>query len=314
MAQIWLPLGLMLVAGTRPAPGARLASSLYLLCAVLCKGLSAILINDLTDRDIDRRAGKKRWIASVPAPAGVAIAVLLIAVAYLALVRGGGGAAALLSLTATVVAGVLYSVRPARLKERGGWGVFAYVLSASILHALVPWTVFRPPWWLLPALLLAIAGDKLVQILFHQIVDFESDRADQVKSFAVTVGRAKAERALRSVLAVVVALDAALLLSVLLAVRDDPTIFGLACLASILGLGGAGLYSGIISRKLGTATELTARLPWTYLGLSYLLYYGLPPLLYLSLARTEPEMSVLAALSVLSLLGMSVNFLRYRHT
>jgi 4-hydroxybenzoate polyprenyltransferase len=313
MGQIWLPLALILVTGTRLAPGARLACSLYLLCAVLSKGLSGILINDLTDREIDSRAGKNRWITSVPAPAGVTIAVLLVAIGYLALVRGGGGAAALLSFTATVLLGILYSLKPVRFKERGGWGVLAYVLSASILHALVPWTVFRPPWWLLPALLLAIAGDKLVQILFHQIVDFESDREDQVKSFAVKVGRGKAEQLLRLILPVVVGVDAALLIYLLFIVRESPIIFWLVCLASILGLGGAGLYSGILSRKLGTTSELTERLPWTYLGISYLLFYGLPPLLYLSLACTEPEMSVLAAFSVLSLLGMSINFFHYRH-
>jgi 4-hydroxybenzoate polyprenyltransferase len=313
MGQIWLPLGLILVTGTRLAPSARLASSLYLLCAVLSKGLSGILINDLADRDIDRRAGKKRWITAVPVPAGVTIAVLLVAIGYLALIRAGGGVAALLSFTATVMVGILYSLKPVRFKERGGWGVIAYVLSASILHALVPWVLFRPPWWLLPALFLVIAGEKLVQILFHQIIDFESDREDQVKSFAVKVGRGKAERVLHSILAVVLAVDAAVLIYLLLAVRENPLVFWLACLASILGLGGAGLYSGIISKKLSTTTELTERLPWTYLGFSYLLFYGLPPLLYLSLAWSEPEMLILAALSVLSLVGMSVNFFYYHH-
>jgi 4-hydroxybenzoate polyprenyltransferase len=89
MSQVWLPLSLILMAGTRLDPGARLCGSLYLLYAVLSQGLSSILINDLTDREIDRRAGKERWITSLPLPVGITIPVMLLASGFLALVQAG---------------------------------------------------------------------------------------------------------------------------------------------------------------------------------------------------------------------------------
>jgi hypothetical protein len=52
-------------------------------------------------------------------------------------------------------------------------------------------------------------------------------------------------------------------------------------------------------------------LPWTYLGFSYFVFYLLPPLLLLSLARHDPLNWILVTLSALSLLGVSANTLLY---
>ena len=82
-------------------------------------------------------------------------------------------------------------------------------------------------------------------------------------------------------------------------------------LGCLLVLGASGLYSRIISKKLKTSTELTRRLPWFYLGLSYILFYLIPPALFGILSMSNPLMWVLTAISALSLLGMSLNFLFY---
>ena len=73
----------------------------------------------------------------------------------------------------------------------------------------------------------------------------------------------------------------------------------------------AAIHVGIISKKYKTSTALTKTLPWAYLGLSYVLFYVLPPLLFLTLAWREPLLWALVALSALSLLGASINYFFY---
>ncbi len=311
MSQVWLPLGLILLSGTGLNPRAQLGASLLLLFAVLSKGLSSILINDLTDREIDQRAGKERWIAALPLAAGIFIPGVLLASGFLALLKAGGGMLVLTSFSATALLGILYSLKPVRFKERGIWGILAYSLSAAILNALVPWALFRPAGYLLSLLLIVILAEKLVQILFHQINDFDSDRADKVMSFAVTAGRERAEQALRLVLNIAVAVDLVVMFYLLFETRGRPLFFALISLACLLGAGASATYVRIISKKLGTSTKLTEMLPWSYLGLSYGVFYLLPPLLFLALSLRDPLNWVLLALSSLSLLGVSINYFFY---
>jgi hypothetical protein len=311
MSQVWLPLGLILLHGTGLDPRAQLHLSLYLLYAVVIKGLSSILINDLTDREIDRRAGKERWITSLPPPAGMLIPVVLLASGFLVLARAGGDLLVLASFTATALLGILYSLKPVRFKERGVWGILAYSFSAAILNVLVPWTLFRPALVLLPLLFIIVLAEKLVQILFHQINDFDSDGAEKVKSFAVTAGRGRTERILRFVLDIAVAGDLMLMFYILFELKGRLLFLSLIGLACLLGVGASAFYVRIISKKIGASTKLTETLPWTYLGLSYVLFYLLPPLLFLTLAWHEPLNWVLVALSALSLLGVSINYFFY---
>ena len=311
MSQVWLPLSLILAAGTGMDPRQEFYGSLYLLFAVLSKGLSSILINDLTDRKIDRCAGKERWITALPLPGGILIPIFLLASGFLALIKAGSNIAVLGSYTATVILGILYSVKPVRFKERGVWGIVAYSLSAAILHALVPWTLFRPAFLLLPLLFSALIGEKLVQILFHQIVDFDSDSEGKIKSFAVISGRRQADRTLRTILNFALGADAAVLVYIFFETKGHPLFLWLIGLACILGVTASGIYVRIISKKMNTSTELTEMLPWPYLGLSYVLFHLLPPLSFFRLALPEPRMAVLAMLSALSLIGVSINFLYY---
>lgn len=311
MGQVWLPLSLILFSGTRLTPRAELHASLFLLYAVVSKGLSSILFNDLADREIDRCAGKERWVTSLPSPAGIMIPVLLLASGFPALIMAGGGLFVLASFAATAALGVLYSLKPVRFKERGLWGPLAYALAAAILHALVPWALFRPALWLLPLLFTVVTGDKLVQILFHQVLDFDSDRAEKVGSFAVTAGRDRAGRTLRLILNFALTADAVLLIYVLLIVKERSPFFWLIGPACVLGILAAGLYARVISKRARTSTALTERLPWLYLGISYVLFYLLPPFLFLTLAQREPEMGILAVLSAMWLLGVSLNIFLY---
>ena len=311
MSQVWLPLSLILTQKSRFGPGAELGGILFFLYAVFSKGLSSILINDLTDREIDRRAGKERWITSLPPLAGVLVPAFLLASSFLALIEAGADLAVLAAFTATVLLGILYSLKPVRFKERGIWGILAYSFSAAILHALVPWTLFRPVLWLLPVLFVVILAEKWVQILFHQIIDFDADSAEKIRSFAVVMGRAKADWGLRIVSHVALTIDLVLLIYVLHSTKQKPLFLSLIGLAGLAGISGSALYVHVISKKLGSSMALTEKLPWAYLGLSYVVFHVIPPLLFVALALSEPGMGILAGLSALSLLGVSFSYFFY---
>jgi hypothetical protein len=124
-------------------------------------------------------------------------------------------------------------------------------------------------------------------------------------------GRGKADRALRVALNIAVAADLLLVLYILIETKGQPLFFSFIVLTTLCGVGVSALYVKIISKKMGTSTQLTEMLPWSYLGLSYVLYYMLPPLLFLTLAWHEPLIWVLVVLSALSLLGVSINFFFY---
>lgn len=311
MSQIWLPLSLILTAESRLNTDPRLQLSLYLLYAVLSKGLSGILINDLTDREIDRRSGKERWITSVHFLAGVLIPVVLLASGFIALIKAGSDTTVLAAFTATALVGTFYSLKPIRFKERGIWGILAYSFSAAILHALVPWTLFRPPFWLLPFLFVIILAEKWVQILFHQIVDYDTDSAERVRSFAVVAGSSKAEQGLGFISHVALTVDLVVLGYILYFMKEKPLFCWLIGLAGLGGIIGSFFYVRVISKKHKTTTALTEKLPWAYLGLSHVLFHVIPTLLFLALTLSEPKMGILAGLSALSLLGVSVNYFLY---
>jgi hypothetical protein len=93
--------------------------------------------------------------------------------------------------------------------------------------------------------------------------------------------------------------------------KKQLTFFWLLGPACLLAICAAGLYARIISKRAGTSTTLTERLPWPYLGISYVIFYLLPPLLLLTLALRRAEMGILTALSALWLVGVSLNILLY---
>lgn len=127
----------------------------------------------------------------------------------------------------------------------------------------------------------------------------------------LAAGFDKAGRALRIVLAAALEADATLLFFIVREMKASPPFAWLAGLACLLGMAASGRYVKIIAKRLRTSTALTDRLPWPYLGLSYTLFNALPPLLFVAQARRESETWVLAALSALSLIGVSANAIAY---
>jgi 4-hydroxybenzoate polyprenyltransferase len=173
-----------------------LAAPLAIVLLALVPGAAFVsLLNDLTDRESDRLAGKpNRLSGRSPAVAWAGL---------LATVAAGGAVAALawrgepwvLGLYAAPwVAFLLYSVPPARLKGRGFAGLIADAAGATLFpHLLVVAVVLEErhePFisgWALVVGLWALAYG-LRAALGHQVGDVEADARAGIRTFAEADG------------------------------------------------------------------------------------------------------------------------------
>ena len=313
MSHLWLPCALMLAGAPGAARDIGLAGVLLLAAAVLCKVQFSILVNDLSDREDDRAAGKVRWIASLPGGVGAAVVAAVLAAGFAA-VSLGGGPRAIAAYVATVLLALAYSLRPLRCKERGLAGPAVYALSAAVVYVVLPWAWLGARPAAAAVALVAVLSDKWVQLHFHQVLDHDADRRRGTSTYAVRVGADRARSTLgRAAAAAVVALGAA----VVFAASAAGTSAGR--LAALLALTAAALAaSGVYAARSRLAAQertsaLVRELPWPYLGLAYLCFHALPPLLFALAAGEDRALWALALLSGLSLAAVSWQTLAYRH-
>jgi len=160
-----------------------------LLVGIAAGAVYVSVINDLTDRDEDRRAGKPNrtegrsgwsigWLVAAPVLVGIAMAW-----------RWRGDPLLLAVYGAAWCAFSAYSLPPLRLKTRGLFGVMADASGAHLFPALVAALLaFRAggvaPDFLWLALVAIWAGAFGVRgILWHQLSDEEADRIGNVRTF-----------------------------------------------------------------------------------------------------------------------------------
>lgn len=166
-------------------------ATLLTLLLVLANGAAYVsLVNDLTDLDSDRRAGKPNRMERVPpawrTPIVAAPVVIGLAAAYAwrddPLLVG--------CYTASWIAFSFYSLAPIRLKARGFLGVLADASGAHLFPTLTAALLaFRhagvepDPVWL-AAIAAWAFGYGLRGILWHQLFDVAADEAAGVRTFA----------------------------------------------------------------------------------------------------------------------------------
>jgi len=314
MSHLWLPLALFLVSRSAPDLKAVFPRTLGLIFAVLCKVQFSILSNDLCDMREDRAAGKKRWIGFLPEPVGLLISTSLMTAGLTTVLLMGGSHRATLAYAGTILLGLFYSLKPLRFKERGIWGLLVYALSATIVFVLVPWTWFQSGPVLLIALLAAVMSDKWVQIHFHQLVDYPADLGRATRTYAVQAGLDRARSTLRRAsLAASIMLLGMLGVVLLLASHGAFQLLAVLMITSAVLVVSRAYVARANRNDSPTASVLARELPWYYLGLTYLLFCVLPPVLFLFSARREPWLLVPMILSLSSLLGISKQSSRYRY-
>lgn len=173
-------------------------TSLWLLFAEFLVFLQfAWAVNDHADRDHDLASGKVRAIALLPSWARIGLIAFLGAIDLaIALFLDGWGPHVLLLFLGLLLAAA-YSLEPIRLKERGISGLIFPAIFGRVIPCLLACELYGVlPWWML-AIILSEFIKTASDLLFHQIVDFEADRAVGATTFVQAYGRAEAVQLLR---------------------------------------------------------------------------------------------------------------------
>jgi 4-hydroxybenzoate polyprenyltransferase len=173
--------GLLLIDG-RDLTAAAVLALIGLVAIVSCVANYGYGLNELFDREEDRRGGRVN-AAQSQGPRAIALAVLVSAAAALAVATAIGGLAAALLTAAELLIPLAYSVPPLRTKERQWWGVFCDVFAAHVYPALLALIIVSHLQLrsVAPTLAAAAAVWSLMTglrgILSHQLQSEEHDRA-----------------------------------------------------------------------------------------------------------------------------------------
>ena len=234
----------------------------------------------------------------------------LLALSGILLVTLEGSIGALGAYVAAMALGLLYSIRPVRFKGRGLLGPMTYSLSGVLAFVAVPWAWLGSEWHTLAVLAPAVLLDKWVNLLFHQVVDYQADLRGGVRTHAVALGLGRARRWLKWA----AGLATVWLLGLLVFMAFSLPAWRVA----VTGIGGAailavGLYARAARTSARRSSPLLQELPWTYLGLTYAVFRALPLVLFARLTLLEPAMWVPFAMLALLLLLESRHALRYGH-
>ena len=178
-------------------------AAVALLLAIAPCAAYVSLINDVTDRADDRRAGKENRLAHMPVWQLTLLLAAPLCVAAAFAVRWRDDVALVAAYLGAWLAFSLYSIAPLRLKTRGALGLIADAcgshvfpaLTAALLALRASGNAPVPIW--IGAVALWAFGYGLRGILWHQLYDFEADRKAAVRTFVIRHSRAAAWRVAR---------------------------------------------------------------------------------------------------------------------
>ena len=308
-AHVWLPLAVFVSIRAAGDASGNVVLCLQVAVAAGCFSQLSILANDLVDLKEDWAAGKSRWISRLSPRAGILVVGLITLAGGMALVPGIRGSGALAAYCAAVVGGLLYSIKPFRLKERGILGPLAYAFACTLGYVVMPYAWLECEWTALILLAPAVLFDKWVNLHFHQVIDYDSDSSAGTRTFVVAQGLRLSRRRLRWVSNLTSALMMATL--VFLAVEQPRWGIPAALVCATIAMAAA-FYIRRSRRRSAHESVLMDELPSYYLGLTYALFRIMPPILFARLALLEPGMWLIFGVSTFSLLVESWHSLKYR--
>lgn len=144
------------------------------------------VINDFSDIEADKRAGKVKYIAHIPKPTVILLMLLIAAIGcipMLLVVKNKTGF--IISTTITYISGIMYSMPPFRFKERGGAGVIECALAQRSLPLLPIFFECSANYLMYALFVLISLLDGIRYLLIHQVRDMENDRKSGVHTFLV---------------------------------------------------------------------------------------------------------------------------------
>ncbi len=170
----------------------RLVVSFFI--ALISISVFGYLFNDLCDVESDKKAGKKNALGQFPFAARLIIVSLPLLAGFAAWYDIGAQTIANILFGLQILALVLYSLPPVRLKERGVLGVFADAFYGHINPVLITLFTFASgrigivEATLLSVLLLCITLKGIRNILLHQLDDRKNDKRAGIQTFVVRNG------------------------------------------------------------------------------------------------------------------------------
>lgn len=167
----------------------------FFFVALICISAFGYLFNDYCDVEADHKAGKRNLLNSYSKPMRALIVVLPLIIGCAAWHLTYPGSIENVLFCLQILALILYSLPPVRLKERGIAGVIADAFYGHINPVFI--TIFwhmhfsaRPTWFavLLSVVFVVTALKGIRNILLHQIDDRKADKRAGVKTFVVSNG------------------------------------------------------------------------------------------------------------------------------
>jgi 4-hydroxybenzoate polyprenyltransferase len=216
---------LLLLVDGKPFTVNVLVSLMGLVGIVSCVANYGYALNELFDRDEDRRAGRGNAAESASNSSMWRIIACSAAIS-LGLSQAVGGVAAALLTIGELLIPLAYSVPPLRIKERGWAGVLADALAAHVYPAALALVVVSHRLLLVhhQSLIVCIAvwsfATGLRGILSHQLQSEESDRSAGLTTVVHRLGH---QRLVRSIVFGILPLEIVSLATLLL--QSDVTVF-----------------------------------------------------------------------------------------
>ncbi len=200
-----------------------------------------------------------------------------------------------------------YSLKPFRFKSRGLLGILAYSLACVLAYVFLPWAWLGAGWKVAAFLTPAVFLDKWVNLHFHQVTDYDADRAGDVATYASRTGPAKARRTLRGPAWMAIA---AIVAAFVFATASEPRAGRTAALiATGVFIIISGLTLGLISRSEKEKSPFVLELPAAYLISTFTVFRFFPLVLMLQLSLETPALWIVAGTALaLVLLESSVFF------
>ncbi|MGD9899667.1 MAG: UbiA family prenyltransferase [Calditrichaceae bacterium] len=181
------------------------------------------LINDLADRELDRKHNKSNTFENTNERVAISVVIAVFVLSAMPAINFISNRYFAFLWILWTLAAVFYSVKPVRLKERGKTGLIVVVFAQRVLPVLLVFAAFR--FNNLTDIMLItfyILMRGLSSDVNHQIEDFNSDLKTSTGTFAVTAGLERIRRVFHLILEVEKLLLAAVLLLFVLRFQDYP--------------------------------------------------------------------------------------------
>jgi 4-hydroxybenzoate polyprenyltransferase len=178
--------GLWIVLANHSSFASAVPKLLFAISAVAALGAFGYAVNDIADREIDRKCGKVRPAASLNVRQSLVLVVASLLGGLAACIPLGADAAYVLGAGYALAA--IYSLPPVRLKERGLVGVLAGGVAQRTIPSALLLALFDAGLFADGVLLAWSTLVGMRWLLVHQLVDERSDRMADVTTYVTAEG------------------------------------------------------------------------------------------------------------------------------